>query len=151
MQPKRERGASTTACRKRFGNGFLKNFASKLLGLKLMQARLRTIAVLLLGTIVAGLPGARTLAVPAVSAGHPAGCHSHGPATPTPAPPSYECCVSGHHAAIPNASFASRALGERVCSVAFAQQIRLDSAPALLSVMFVVPSYSPPGAVSLRI
>jgi len=116
-----------------------------------MHARLRTIAVLLLGTVVAGLPGAQALAVPAASTGHPAGCHSHRPSTPTPAPPSYECCVTGHHAALPNASFASRGLGERVCGVAVAQQIRLNSAPDLLSVMFVVPSYSPPGAVSLRI
>lgn len=116
-----------------------------------MQTSLRMIAVGLLGAIFAALPGALAAAVfPGTPAGHAAGCHSPRPAT-SPAPSSYQCCVNGHHAALPNASFASRALGERVSGVAVAQQIRLDSAPDRRSVMFVVPSYSPPGAVSLRI
>jgi len=110
------------------------------------------IAVGLLGTIFAALPGAQTLAAfPAAPAGHPAGCHSHRPPTPSPAPASYQCCVSGHDAAIPNAAFSSRPLEARICSVAVAQQVRLDSSSDRLSVTFVVPSNSPPGAVSLRI
>lgn len=119
-----------------------------------MQTGLRTIAVLLLGTIFAALPGAQALAEAAFSgapAGHPAGCHSHGPATPTPAPASYPCCVNGHDAALPNASFTSRSLEARVCGMAVAPQLRLDSAPERLSVTFVVPSNSPPGAAPLRI
>ena len=119
-----------------------------------MQAGLRMIAVGLLGVIFAALPGARAGAVFAeTSAEHPAGCHSHGPETPTPnrAPASYQCCVNGHHAAIPNASFASRALEARSCGMSDASGLRPDLAHDRLSLLFVVPSCSPPRAVSLRI
>jgi hypothetical protein len=117
-----------------------------------MQTGWRVIAVGLLGAIVAALPGGLAAAVfPENSAGHPAGCHGHGPATPSPAPISYQCCVNGHHAALPNASFTNRSVQVRVCGLAVAQQLRLDSASDRFSVMFVVPSNSPPGAAPLRI
>ncbi len=73
-----------------------------------MQGISRRIAQLLLVTVTAALPGGHALAYPTMEARHPAGCHSHGPAAPSPAPPSYQCCVNGHHAAIPNASFSPR-------------------------------------------
>lgn len=112
------------------------------------------IAMLLLGTIFAALPGAQALAVAVFSvapAGHPAGCHSHRPATPTPAPASYQCCVNRHVAALPNASFTSRPLEARICGLAFASRLLLGSAFNLDSVILVVPSSSPPFAAPLRI
>ena len=112
------------------------------------------IAVLLLGTIFAALPGAQALAEAVFSvapAGHPAGCHSHRPATPTPAPASYQCCVNGHVAAIPNAAFSSRPLEARICGMSDASGLRPDFTHDRLSVSFVVPSNSPPSAVPLRI
>jgi hypothetical protein len=116
-----------------------------------MQTSLRMIAMGLLGAIFIALPGAQALSAFSIApARHPAGCHSHAPATPSPTPPSYQCCVSGHAAAIPNAAF-SNPLEARICGMAVAQQLRLDSSSDRLSVLFVVPSNSPPGAVSLRI
>jgi hypothetical protein len=77
-----------------------------------MPGSLRMIALLLLVLMAGTLPGAQALAFPEAQPlpphPHPAGCHSPGstvPATPDPAPTSYQCCVNGHHAAIPNASF----------------------------------------------
>ena len=108
------------------------------------------IAVLLAGTIVAGLPGAQALAVPGAPVGHPAGCHSHRPAAPSPTP-SYQCCVNGHQAAIPNASFSSRPLDARLCGLAGDEQLPVGLACDRHFVTFVVPSNSPPGAAPLRI
>ena len=109
------------------------------------------IAVLLVGTIFAALPGAQALAFPAPSVAHPAGCHSHRPAIPSPAPPSYQCCVNGHHAAIPNTSFSSRPLDVQICGLAGSEQLRFGFARNRHSVSFAVPSNSPPGAAPLRI
>jgi len=116
-----------------------------------MQASSRMIAVLLVGTIFAALPGAQALSFSAPSVGHPAGCHSHGPAIPSPMAPRYQCCVTGHQAAIPNASFSSRPLDALICGLAGSQQPRCGIACDRHFVMFVVPSNSPPGAAPLRI
>lgn len=110
------------------------------------------IAVLLVGAIVAALPGAGDAAVsPAVAMVHPAGCHSHVPANSSPAPISFQCCVNGHHAAIPNAAFTIRPLEAQICGLSDASALRSHFAHDRLSVLFVVPSNSPPGAVPLRI
>ncbi len=53
------------------------------------------VAVVLL-IAMAAVPDAQAMPFPAVQTPHPAGCHSHGPATPSPAPASYQCCVTGH-------------------------------------------------------
>jgi len=117
-----------------------------------MQASWRMIAMGLLAAIFIALPGAQALSAFSIApARHPAGCHSHSPATPSPTPLSYQCCVNGHAAAIPNAAFSNRPLEAQVCGMAVAQQLRLDSSSDRLSVLFVVPSNSPPGALSLRI
>jgi hypothetical protein len=112
-----------------------------------MPGSLRMVAVLLVGTIFTGLPGAGALAIPAPSAGPPAGCHGRRPATPT----GFQCCVNGHHAAIPNAWFTSRPMDARLLVLAGDEQLRLGFAAARLFVMFVIPSNSPPGAAPLRI
>src|SRR5579864_920050 len=115
-----------------------------------MQGSLRMIAMLLLVAIFLALPGAQAGASVAPPQ-HPAGCHSHSPATPAPTPASYQCCVNGHAVALPTASFASPPLEAQVCGLAVARQLGLDSSSDRLSVAFVLPSNSPPGAVSLRI
>jgi len=70
------------------------------------------VAVTLLGAVVLALCCASGFALPASGSPahlHPAGCHSHRPASPfsspspTPAPANHQCCVSGHQAAMPNA------------------------------------------------
>ena len=70
-----------------------------------MQGSLRMIAVLLLAATATCLARTRwrcrwrrrfifSFILP--------GCHSHKPTAPAvPAPTSYQCCVNGHHAAIP--------------------------------------------------
>jgi hypothetical protein len=119
-----------------------------------MPTGLRMIAVGLLGAIFVALPGAQALAEAPFSgapARHPAGCHSHGPATPSRAPASYQCCVSGHNAAVPNAAFSSRPLEARICGLIVILPSRPDAASGRFSVIFVVPSNSPPGAAPLRI
>ena len=136
------------------------------------------VAVLLVVTVATALPGAHALSfpgdrIPANSAQHPAGCHGRGPATPSPSsshypdspasnspvPASYECCVSGHQAAIPNATFTLRSSLRSIslpCVAALSRLDgddidRLDFVDRLHPAGLVIPSNSPPGGVPLRI
>ena len=115
-----------------------------------MQRTSGMIAVLLLVVTAAAVPGAHALAFSAAQPAHPAGCHNHGPATPAPAP-SFECCVSGHQAAMPNASFSPRPLAGRLCGLTAGERLSGGFAPDRPPAMFVVSSNSPPGAAPLRI
>lgn len=114
----------------------------------------RMVVVLLSLTVATALPGAHELPFPAAQAGHPAGCH-HQPATPSPAPISYQCCVSGHGAAMPNAAFSLRAslrtMAARFCSFDASNGPLRDIVPFVHSAVLVVPSDSPPGIAPLRI
>jgi hypothetical protein len=116
-----------------------------------MQRSSGMIAVLLLVVTAAAVPGAHALAFLTTQPAHPAGCHNHGPATPVPAPISFQCCVSGHQAAIPIASFSSIPHDAGLCGLAADEPHRPGFALDRHSVMFVVPSNSPPGAAPLRI
>ncbi len=117
-----------------------------------MQPSLRMTAVLLLGTILAGVSGALAAAVsPALTTGHSAGCHGHGPATPSPAPVSFQCCVNGHHAAIPNASFTLRSQDAAISASVADEQLRIGFACHRNSVEFLFSSNSPPGTTPLRL
>jgi hypothetical protein len=107
---------------------------------------------LLLLSIIVALPGAHALPLlPSDhSHDHPAGCHGHEPALPTPAPPNYQCCAGGHDWAIPAASFSPpliEAQISRIDDIGFRLSFALQQDSALL----VYPSDSPPGAVPLRI
>src|SRR5579862_6358933 len=159
MLPKKGRGASTTACRRRFGSGCLKNSASELPELKPMHVSWRIVGLglaLLIAT-AAALPGAQTMAsLPAPPASHPAGCHGHtpvrnAPAIPSPAPTSYQCCVSGHQVALPSVAFSLRSNAALLCHMNAGANIGSDLAPASLPLVFAVPSDSPPITGSLRI
>jgi hypothetical protein len=122
-----------------------------------MQTTLRCLAVLLsvsmsltMAMAFTGMTGTPAMALPAAQPGHPAGCHGHQPMAPSPAPTSYQCCVTGHQAAIPNAPFSGRLLAAEFCAVQVNEPSCLKFSncfhPALL-----VPSGGPPIAVPLRI
>jgi hypothetical protein len=121
-----------------------------------MHGLLRTATMALLVTMMAAaLPDAHSLQVPAAQTEHPAGCHERGPAapprSPSPSPTSYQCCLSGHHAAIPNGAFSLRSAAAQLCPLNRGEErdtkIVLSRDPTVM----VVSSYSPPGAVPLRI
>jgi len=115
-----------------------------------MHGILRMVATLLLLTMAAAWPGAE--AMTAVTPGGDAGgCHGHGPATPSPVPTGYECCVNGHHAAIPNLSFCLRFVAAQVSSLDGSDDPQLALLLRLNSTVLVFPSDSPPGPVPLRI
>ncbi|HME34227.1 MAG TPA: hypothetical protein VKF84_03235 [Candidatus Sulfotelmatobacter sp.] len=116
-----------------------------------MHGILRMVAMLLLFTVAAAVPGAQAMPPAAAPAGHATGCHDHGPASPVPASTRYQCCVNGHHAAVPTVSFSLRFLASQVCSLDGGDGPRLASLLSLNSALFVVPSNSPPGPAPLRI
>jgi|SRR5579862_593639 len=116
-----------------------------------MRLSLHKIAVLLLGAVCA-LPG--TFAGAASAAGprvHPAGCHDRHPATPFPTPVSFQCCVNGHHAALPNASFTVGSQDARTPDLVPDFQVRIELDSDRNSVHVLFPSNSPPGTSPLRI
>jgi hypothetical protein len=116
-----------------------------------MHGLLRMVAMLLLLSLAAALPAAEAMPLAAVPVGHAAGCHEHGPANPVPASTHYECCVNGHHAAVPSVSFSLRFAAAQAGSLERGDGPRLASILGVHSPMFVFPSISPPGAAPLRI
>lgn len=115
-----------------------------------MHGILRMVATLLLFTMAAALPGAQAMPF-AAPAGHATGCHGHGPASPVPASTHYQCCVNGHHAAVPTVSSSPRFLVSQVCSLDGGDGPRLASLLGLNSALFVFSSNRPPGSAPLRI
>ena len=113
----------------------------------------RILAVILLFTTAAALPGVHAFALsnaqPVQS--HPAGCHSDKPTTPapTPTPVSYQCCVGAHHSAIPNGAFSSQPPVTQ--SFAANTDEGVCSRITFHFLAQVIPSNSPPGATPLRI
>lgn len=121
-----------------------------------MHAAWRIVGLLLLNASVATLPGAQTMPQAVAPVSHVAGCHRHGPmsdgpAIPSPAPVSYQCCVSGHQAALPNVAFSLRFHGALLGNVNDARNLGSDLASNPVPLVFVVPSDSPPITTSLRI
>lgn len=106
------------------------------------------VAVVLL-VAMAAMPAAQAMPFPAAQSGHP-GCHGHAPATPVPSPTNYECCVSGHHTAMPNVAFSLGSIVAELCSLEQSERanLRFVSFP---STVLALPSNSPPGAAPLRI
>ncbi|MGA2347113.1 MAG: hypothetical protein ABSF93_13960 [Candidatus Sulfotelmatobacter sp.] len=113
-----------------------------------MHGIMRTVATLLLLTITAALPAAQAMPF---GAGHAAGCHNHGPANPSPAPTSYQCCVNGHHAAVPIVSFSLHLAAVQVGRSNSEDRPRLALPLNVSSTGLIFPSSSPPGPVPLRI
>ena len=112
-----------------------------------MRPHSRMAALLLLVALAATLPGVQAVVISAAPT-HPAGCHNHLPSKPAPA--SYQCCVSGHHAALPNATFSPRPLPTQVFALS-SEELSLTSIASLPSAILVFPCSSPPGSAPLRI
>jgi hypothetical protein len=116
----------------------------------------RMVAVWLVMSVACTLISAQPPLLLAAQGGHAAGCHdgqgptSPSPALPSPVPKGYECCVSGHHAAIPSAAFSFRSATVGL-SVNRGDVREGNFVPFILSSRLVVFSSSPPGAVPLRI
>jgi hypothetical protein len=128
-------------------------FGSKILGLLL-------IAALLMATL-----STRPLALAIAVADHapsaalderPAGCHAHGgqglPLSPLPAPVNYQCCLTGHDAAVVPASTSPQPLAQ--CQYA---PVTLQIESALTAYFLggfevsMLLSAEPPGTTPLRI
>jgi|ERR1700690_2146074 hypothetical protein len=114
----------------------------------------RTVAVLLLATIAAALPGVQAFALSSALSSappaHPAGCHSQAPATPTPGGTHYQCCVSGHHQAMASAAFSLRPL-VALFDIDVVDGVWLYSGFSSPAGALAIPSTSPPNTSPLRI
>ena len=128
-------------------------FGSKILGLLLIAALVTaTLATRSLAVAVAGADGAPSAAVDE----RPAGCHAHGsqslPLSPLPAPVSYQCCLTGHDAAVVPASTSPQPPAQWQYT-----QVTLQMQSALTAYFLgglevsMLLSADPPGTTPLRI
>jgi len=78
-------------------------------------------------------------------------CHGHMPEQPARAPLSYQCCVNGHHAAVPPATFSARPLLALFPKSHGGEDFSPASVLAPHFSTVVTPSSSPPGIAPLRI
>ena len=78
-------------------------------------------------------------------------CHGRMPEQPARVPVSYQCCVNGHHAAIPEATFSARPLLALFSKSHGGEDFSLTSVLAAQFSTIVVPASSPPGLAALRI
>ena len=113
-----------------------------------MHGILRMVAVVLL-IAMAAMPAAQAMPFPAAPSGRP-GCHGHAPASPLPSPTNYQCCVSGHHAAMPSAAFSIGSMAAELCSLEQSERAHLQFG-SFPSALLALPNSSPPGAAPLRI
>jgi hypothetical protein len=117
-----------------------------------MHKLTRMAAMLVVLAVAAMLPGAQAMEIPQLPSPHPAGCHGHSrPAAPSPAPVSYQCCVTGHAVALPNASFSLRHAAAQLGKLDDSNRPRLEFVSRLHTARCVVPSMSPPDPAPLRI
>ncbi len=130
-------------------------FGSKILGLLLIAALV--MATRSLAVAVAGADNTPSAAVDE----RPAGCHAHGgqslplsplPHSPLPAPVNYQCCLTGHDAAVVSASTSPQRPAQ--CQYA---QVTLQIQSALTAYFLggleisMLLSADPPGTNPLRI
>jgi len=111
-----------------------------------------TALVLLLG--MASMPGAALVPQGRLSAPL-AGCHGrhsgHRSEAPLPVPASLQCCVNGHHAALPSATFSSRTPLAPIADFNRESNLFVNSAGASHFAPSLLPSVRPPGLTPLRI
>lgn len=111
----------------------------------------RLIAVFLMTPFLTAMLSTQSLALPTMPHEHPAGCHENGPATPTPAPGDYQCCVMGHHWAMPGAGFSGQRLVLHAGTVDTGPYLSISMTLDGPEKQSVVSSASPPLLLSLRI
>jgi len=129
-------------------------YESKILGLLLIAA-LVTATLATRSLAVAGADGAPSAAVDE----RPAGCHAHGsqslplsplPHSPLPAPVSYQCCLTGHDAAVVPDSISPQPPAQ--CAAVHRQIEPLLTGYFLGDFeVSMIPSADPPGMTPLRI
>jgi len=128
-------------------------YAPKILGLLLI------IAVVIAPSATGALAEAGHAAAPLAGlSDRPAACHMHAdntlpdsqlPHPPRPAPASYQCCLTGHNAAVVQTSFSPQPSAERV-RVTEPIEHELTVSSSGLEVPLVL-SADPPGTAPLRI
>ncbi len=135
-----------------------------------MKYESKILGLLLIAALVMATLTTRSLAVTVAAADHapsaalderPAGCHAHGgqslplsplPHSPLPAPVSYQCCLTGHDAAVVSASTSPQPPAQ--CQYA---QVTLQIQSALTAYFLggleisMLLSADPPGTNPLRI
>jgi len=114
-----------------------------------MRRSPKMIVLLVLAPFLTGMLGARAVELPGTIPEHPAGCHSHGPAVPTPAPTSFQCCAIGHHWAMPGKVFPVNPAAMIFSDTAVELSPGIDFQSQGFASIF--RSASPPESVPLRI
>jgi hypothetical protein len=134
-------------------------FGAKITGLLLILA----MPMASLATGASALPAERASAPSAIqgtgSPEHPAVCHAHGgktlpqselPRSPLPKPTSYQCCLTGHNAALVQAPYQTQLLVQSSHLKAQIEAV-LTTSPFDSLESFTVISTDPPGKTPLRI
>ena len=114
------------------------------------MAFLNKIVVLIAMTAAgASALGAQSLLFQSPPVERPLGCHEHGGKTPAPRPVSYQCCMTGHDTAVPQASPLPTVLFEDPAEIvsSFAARFASDG----ISHDRAIDSGGPPEARPLRI
>jgi len=108
----------------------------------------RIVSLLLLLPFLSAMFTAQGFASSLMPAEHPAACHEPMPA---PAPVSYQCCVMGHHWALPGTTFWGDRLTLHACTVESDDYLSMRLTSLDHEGEFPVSSASPPQAVPLRV
>jgi hypothetical protein len=111
---------------------------------------MRLVAVLLVVNVVCALLSAQPSSLLATQVSHAEGCHGDRPAIPPPSSTRYDCCVNGHHAAIPSATFSLQSATAEL-SLSRSEVPDGNFVPYFRSTLLVLVSSSPPSAIPLRI
>jgi hypothetical protein len=114
-----------------------------------MSLSSRIVAVIVLFAVGAAFAGAKASDHSIPQPKHPP-CHGHMPG-PSRAPVSYQCCINGHHAAIPQAAFSPRPLLAQFSKSDCGEEFSRVSIVSAHLATIVVPASSPPGIAPLRI
>jgi len=115
-----------------------------------MSLASRIVAVIVLVAVSAAFASAQASALSIPQPKYPP-CHGHMPGQPARVPLSYQCCLNGHHAAIPQATFSLTQLLAQVCKSYGGEDLSLSSVLSAHFSIIVVPASSPPGIAPLRI
>src|SRR5712692_6771687 len=116
-----------------------------------MEPLSRTLVFLLLTAVTTAPLAAQGLPPTAIPHERPAGCHEDGQQAPVPGPTSHTCCQVGHHPAILQQSFTSRASLAHVSAVVpFTQPLVAVAIVNSFRNLLILPG-DPPITVPLRI
>ena len=115
-----------------------------------MEHFAKLVAFFVMGAVSVNSLGARPLLLHSQAQEPPARCHEHGSKAPAPHSTNYQCCLTGHNTAVPQASHSPE-------PILHDTQIEplIDSPIGSLEIggfgQLTVSSGDPPGATPLRI